>query len=312
MIQKKRVVSLLMILSTISGCSNGSFTTYDDTKPVSISSMNLTLNSPAENSNIGGQVTIQGTCSGVPLVLISGSGVKSSISVECHQGSYSATVDITEGSGSKQIVVAISAEDGTTQSVSQTFMRQDGTSTPPPPGSKVKITSPVANSSQGNGIVLSGVCEGTHNVDVSGDITFPVSSSCTNSTFSAIVAFSAGDGTKTLTVSQIGLNGQSGSSSINYIKDTVAPNANILSPAHNSSFSSPYTFALQGVCEVGLPVVITQTGVAERNVVCQPNGTFSVMITLVGAAGSKTSISALQADATGNSSSAGRDYYKSN
>lgn len=109
--------------------------------------------------------------------------------------------------------------------------------------SSITITAPAVSSVQPNTATISGTCINGVTVNFnSPDVISPASTTCTASAFSALVTFSAGDGTKTVVVEQTDLASNTISNSRALEKDTTAPTGMSVTAA--SSLVSTSTVAL--------------------------------------------------------------------
>ncbi len=95
----------------------------------------------------------------------------------------------------------------------------DVDSTPP----ALTVTSPADGSYHTSSATVTGNCETGTNVNFSGDIQTSFDIACTGGTFSQLINFSNGDGTKNIVTSQTDTAGNITSDSRNLIRDEVAP-----------------------------------------------------------------------------------------
>lgn len=119
------------------------------------------------------------------------------------------------------------------------------------------ITSPAASSYHKSSATITGACEVGRDITFSGGIQTTFSIACTTGTYSQLVNFSDGDGTKAITVSQTDAVGNITNVSINLIRDEVAP---ILAKTSGASpdftrFNTPNAWA--GTCEGNYTISVT-------------------------------------------------------
>lgn len=264
----------------------------------------LAFTSPAAGSYVGATAVIQGTCESGLTVQISGSGVSSSTSASCTNGTFSSQVTISAQDGAKPVTISQTDTAGNTGTASRSFVRD---TTPP----VLSITSPVEGSYIGSTTTLIGTCEAGLVVTISGSgVSSNSSVTCaSNGSFTVNLPVSAGEGTKTFTATETDAAGNTSQVSKNYMKDTLAPVVAILSPATNTQAQNGLT--VSGSCEAGLPVTISGSGVSSSVQATCSNGSFSAAIVFSANDGSK-SIVASQTDAAGNTGSDSETYIKNN
>jgi hypothetical protein len=263
----------------------------------------ITITSPAANSYVGSTFTVQGACvTGLP-VTVAGAGVASAVSVACNNGAYSAGVTTSSGDGTKNVTASQTDAAGNTGTASRDFLRD---TTPP----ALSITSPANGTTAQSGITLVGACETGLTVVISGTgISAGTSVTCANSTYSANLTFSAGDGPKTVNVSETDGAGNTSQVSGTFNRDATPPAVAITSPAANTMAQSGLTVG--GTCETGLNVVLSGSGVASNVTTACTNGAFSAAITFSAGDGTKA-VTASQTDAVGNTGSDSRNFVKNN
>ncbi len=175
----------------------------------------------------------------------------------------------------------------------------------------VSINLPASGFQTENGLTVSGTCEvGSSDLTISGDVESSNPTACSNSgTFSVFITFTAGIGTKTVTLSQQDLAGNVGSDSRSFARvDNAPPAIMISSPAADSQTDG--ALVLTGICEVGSgAVAISGDITTNRSVSCQNNGTFSANLILSGNNGSKA-ILVSQTDGSGNTGTDSRNFEK--
>ncbi len=256
----------------------------------------VTIDSPSANSFVEGSVEIRGLCeAGLP-VQHSGSGNASSGTVECANGNYLALVSVTEGDGTKNIVVrqTNSAGEG---SDNRNFVRQ-GTAPGLPP--VVTITHPAPLTSAKSGVNLQGTCESGLAVVLGGQGLVSVTqATCNEGRFALDIQFSANAGNKVIVARQTNAYGI-GEASRTFIKeadDTSAlPNVKITSPLANSQVLR--NFELSGTCESGLQVSLSGAGLASSIQTPCADSAFRATVMVAGTAGDKL-VEATQQNATG-------------
>lgn len=262
----------------------------------------VTISTPANNSNVGSQAAIQGTCESGVGVQISGSGVAAPVMDECVNGSYNITVVFTSGTGTKAVVVTQTDAAGNSASANRNFNRQADLAP------VIAITSPAAGMAFRNNLTVSGTCQTGLTVNFSGSgWSSPANTTCASGTFSAAITFTSGDGIKNLIASQTSAQGLTGSASRTFVRDTVSPAVTITSPAANTP--SPTSVQLVGACETGLPIAISGAGVTTPSSATCSNGIYSATVNFSAGEGTKA-IQVSQTDAAGNVGLAGRSFVR--
>jgi hypothetical protein len=204
----KNVVTTQTNSSGTSGISSRNFV-LDTTAPA------LVLTSPAANSAVKTSVTLIGTCESGLAIAISGAGAAAAVNASCTNGAFSQAVNLSSGDGAKAFSLSQTDAVGNVATVTRSFNRD--TTAP-----AVTIASPAADTSAATGVTVTGACEGTFTVTASGSgLSAPVSAACASSAYSLNVIFSAGDGTKAVTISQTDAAGNVGSVSRNFVRTTV-------------------------------------------------------------------------------------------
>ncbi len=122
--------------------------------------------------------------------------------------------------------------------------------------------------SSSNSIVISGICENSSTVSISGD--FISSTQCSNSQFNFLVSKSQ-NGSYSFLIRQTDLAGNNSSSvSINWVLDNVKPNPIVLTtPSQNPSYSIANTLTITGSCETNATVYIS--GATSNQTSCSSN-----------------------------------------
>jgi hypothetical protein len=263
----------------------------------------ITITAPAANSYLPTTFAVTGACETGFNVTVAGAGVASSVVTSCTAGAYSANMTVSSGEGSKVVTASQTDNAGNVASASRTFLRD--TVAP-----VLTITSPANGTTAQNGITLVGTCEAGLTVSFSGPGVSAASSivCATNGTYSSALTFSAGDGAKTINLSEADAAGNTTQISGSFNRDTTAPLVAITSPAADTTAQNGLTVG--GTCETGLNV--TLSGAVTANVVVPCNaGVFSGDILFNAGAGSKT-ITASQTDAVGNVGTGSRNFIRDN
>jgi hypothetical protein len=255
------------------------------------------ITSPAEGVVAQTGVQLEGTCSdGLP-VQISGAGVLSATQATCTGGSFNTPITFSAGDGGKNVVASQTDSAGNVGSDDRDFIRD--TTAP-----VVRISTPAAGTVTRSVIALTGTCTTGLTVQISGDISAPLTANCTNSQFTASVSLSGTDGSKNIRVAQTDSVGNEGSDIRSFMLDTAAPSIQITAPAENTVTRSSLT--VSGTCTNGLPVTLSGGVAAPVTAACS-GSLFSATLTLTGADGTKTVI-ASQTDSVGNVGSDERDF----
>jgi len=226
-----------------------------------------TITSPNPNPihTNGSSLTIAGGCISGYTVLLSGSA---SGSVTCASSAFSfnATAS-TDGQYTYQVIQKSLAN---VSSAAATVTWTRDTVAPTKPTITAPATTPYY--SNGNTLTLSGACESAATVSLSGSAT--ASTSCVSSAYSFTVTKSV-DGTYTLNVKQTDLAGNaSTTSSVTWIRDTVAPApVTVTSPNANPFGSGDSTIAIAGGCEANATVALS--GAATGSIKCSATGAYS-------------------------------------
>ena len=214
-------------------------------------------------------VTFTGSCeAGLPIV-IEGEDLAT---VSCSDGSFSYTTVSQNTDGVRAYTFTQTNVSGVSTLITGTWERD--TVAP-----IVQILSPEENTPARDGVLLTGTCEEGLPLTISGSgVLGAITTSCSTGTFSQMVYFSAGEGSKTITVSQVDVAGNTGSASRSFIRDTTGP---LLTQTLQSLpyHSKNNTAQFGGSCEynASAPSVnkITVTGADTAETYCQPNGTWT-------------------------------------
>ena len=266
----------------------------DTTAPV------LAITSPAENSPVASTFPLSGTCESGLMVQIGGAGLLPATSAACTNGSFSAQVTVSPLDGTKAVTISQTDAAGNTGSASRNFLRD--TLAP-----VLTITSPAQNTYVSATLTLTGACEAGLKVELSGaGLAAPAAVTCAaNGTYSANLSLSAGDGSKAITAKETDGAGNSSTANATYLRDTTAPVVAFTSPAANSVGQTGIT--VSGICETGLNVTLSGSGVASPVVTSCDNGLFNAALTFSAGEGSKQ-VTASQTDKVGNTGTASRDF----
>lgn len=265
----------------------------DTTAPI------VKITAPADGSYVKSQITLVGTCESGVTVVISGTGLTSSVNSACTGGAFSQLLTLSAGDGTKAITASQTDNAGNQGSDSKSY-NKDTT------GPAIAITAPAANTVAVSGVRIQGTCEPGFAISLSGaGLASPNSAICSAGLFAVDILFTIGDGVKNIIASQTDANGNVGSDNRNFVSDTIAPVVKILAPAALSIVRNG--FVLSGSCESGFNVMISGAGVASNSSVVCAGNVFSTSINLSAGDGVKNVV-VTQTDAVGNSGSDNRDF----
>ncbi|RME15534.1 MAG: hypothetical protein D6797_06350 [Bdellovibrio sp.] len=260
----------------------------------------LTIQTPKANSYVKQSTLISGSCETNLPVLISGD-IRKNQRVKCISSSYTAQVELSSPEGPKVLRVKQTDMAGNTSVVRRLVIKD---TTPP----LVTIDSPKGSSVHKGQLTLEGKCETGLELDLKGsDIISPFSAFCKNGQYAVKIQLSAGDGQKTIRISQTDKAGNTGMASQVFINDLGAPVIKITSPAANTRATNG--LRLQGICEAGLTVYLGGSGLQAPSSTNCPSGSFDVNITFSPGDGNKT-ITVSQKDLAGNTGSDSRVFIK--
>ena len=264
-----------------------SVTLINDNTPPSLS-----IISPPSGTSAQAGVTITGTCEGVLPITIGGAGLASPTSASCNFGSFTQAVTFTAGDSVKVISISQIDAAGNMGSDSRSFAKDTTSPT-------ITFATPAENTSAQNGVTVTGTCEDGLVINLAGaGLDTPSTVSCNSGAFSQALTFTAGEGTKTITVSQTDLAGNTGSISRNFVRDNTGPTLAITSPADSSSFRGSAT--ISGTCETGSSALtISGNTSSPSSTTCSGAGSFSITVTFSAGEGAKT-ITFSQNDSAGN------------
>ncbi|MDZ4660977.1 MAG: hypothetical protein SGJ18_05085 [Pseudomonadota bacterium] len=259
------------------------------------------ITSPAAGTAARTGVTLLGTCEvGIP-VNISGSGVNAPTTATCTNSQFSAALIFSSGDGAKDVLVTQTDSAGNSGSDTRQFNRDN---TAP----VIAITLPNANAFVQAQENISGTCESGLQVTLSGSgLATSLNTACAAASFSALVTFSNGDGTKSVTASQTDSVGNTGTNSRSFVRDANGPNITIDTPAVNTVAQTGLTCG--GACENGFIVNISGAGIASPLTATCANSRYSAAIIFSNGDGVKNVV-ASQTDQSGNSSSSNRNFIR--
>lgn len=264
------------------------------------------ITAPSDASPVKSPISLSGTCETGRDVVISGTGVVSSVTIPCTNSTFSLPTNLLAGSGSRQVIASQTDFAGNTGKDTKVFQSQTG-GIPP---IAVKISSPSANTAAKNGVTLSGQCQSGLSVVISGSGVQASSAPCSAGQFSAAIVFSAGDGSKLVTIQQTDpSNNNTGTDSRTFLRDTTPPTLTLTAPAANTSTKASLT--LSGSCETGLTVKVDGTGLTSSSTMVCMNGSFAGSISLSGSDGAKQ-VNVSQTDLADNSTVVTRNFVKDN
>jgi hypothetical protein len=183
----------------------------------------LTITSPAANSYLSSNFTVQGACETGLQVTLGGAGLSTGATVPCTGGVYSSTVTVSSGDGTKNISVQQTDVAGNVGTASMNFLRD--TTAP-----LLTITSPTMGASVPVSANLVGTCETGFMVMVTGDLS-NTSGSCVAGAFNIPVRFSAGLGIKNVFIKQTDLAGNVGQASSQFSRASNGASETFISDA---------------------------------------------------------------------------------
>ncbi len=259
----------------------------------------LAFSSPAANTEAQTGVTIAGSCETGITINFSGD-LTAPTTTTCTAGTFSQAITFTAGEGTKNIVISQTDAAGNSGSANRDFIKDTIAPT-------LAFSSPAANTEAQTGVTIAGSCETGITINLSGDLTIPATTTCTASTFSQAITFTAGEGTKNIVISQTDAAGNSGSANRDFIRDNTAPVLSFSSPAANSHHQAGAT--ISGACENGITVNLSGSGLASPATTSCIGSTFSESIVFTLSEGTKT-ITISQTDPAGNNTTQSRAFIK--
>lgn len=221
----------------------------------------LAITGPAANTSAQTGVTLTGTCETGLALSLSGVGLSSPASATCSSGAFSQAVTFTAGDGVKNIIVSQVDLAGNSSSDNRDFIKD---TTPP----AIDIVGPPAGTAAQASVTLTGHCETGLTITYGGTgILSTITGACSGGTYSQQVFFSSGDGTKTITVSQTDSAGNTGTASMDYVRDTVSP-AITQTAQTTPYYTNTNTATFGGACETGLTISVTLSSTVENTIAC--------------------------------------------
>jgi len=261
----------------------------------------VTITSPAANSYLPTNFTVQGACETGLNVVLGGAGLAAEVTVACPTGTYSGAVTVSNGDGSKLVTAKQADAAGNVATASRTYLRD--TTAP-----VLTITNPANGTTGRTGVTITGTCETGLTVNITGSgVNAPSSTMCVNGNYSASITFSNNDGPKAVTLTETDGAGNSTQVNANFNKDETPPAIAITAPPEGTVAKDGLT--VSGVCEAGLNVTIAGSGVANSVIVPCASGTFASPILFSAGSGSKA-VTASQTDAVGNTGTSSRSFIR--
>lgn len=241
-------------LNTVSSLGHSRPMTLDRVAPT------LAFTAPANNSYHSGTLTLTGTCeTGLPVV-ISGTGVAATTNASCVGSAFSQAITLSAGQGNKSVTITQTDLASNSTSASRTFIND--TIAPP-----LTITSPAANTNVQSSLTLTGACENGLDISITGDILANLTISCSAGTYSQTVFLSAGDGNKTVSVSQTDLANNITTVPRTFVRDNSPPVITQTLQAF-PHYTNTNVVTFSGACETGLSISITRNGTPENTTTC--------------------------------------------
>lgn len=264
----------------------------------------VTIASPLQGASVTSPVVVTGQCEAGLEVVASIKDLPGSQSLVCPSSmSYSISVNLFSGSGSKEIQVTQTDAARNSTTVNRSVVYSAPTTT-----LSILISSPAANSKSQNSVNLQGTCVQNLQVRIFGTgVAAEMNIPCATGTFQQTVNFSAGDGSKEVRVSQTNAFGDTGSDVRTFIRDTTPPTLTLVSPSAGASAISGVT--LVGTCETGQSINISGSGVSAASSLNCVSSSFNGAILFSANDGNKT-IQLTQADSVGNQSTVSRTFIK--
>lgn len=290
----KPVTATQTDLAGNSGSDSRTF--VSDTTPPSV-----TISSPAANSYLPTNFTVQGTCEAGINVVVGGAGLAADVTVACASGTYSANVTVSNGDGSKLVTAKQTDTAGNVATASRTYLRD--TTAP-----VLTITAPANGTTGRTGVTITGTCETGLTVNISGSgVAGASSATCVGGNYSTTITFSDNDGPKTVVLTETDGAGNSTQVTGTFNKDATPPAVAITAPAEGTIAKDGLT--VSGTCETGLNVTLSGSGVANPVIVTCPAGTFIGDILFSAGSGTKA-VTATQTDAVGNVGTSSRNFVR--
>ena len=235
---------------------SGTALTVDNTAPV------VAFTSPANSSSVQSTFTLAGTCESGAVVILS---AVTPTSTACSSGTFSQSVTIAAPDGAKTVTATQTDSAGNTSSAASLSLTRDTVAPALALASNVSGQVFVEASSAGN--IITGTCESGLNVVLSGNVTGQTVA-CSASSFSfSSVAFTVGDGSKTVTVTETDLAGNSTTRSTTVTLDTTK-SASINSPNWTGHING-LNYIFSGSCiSTGYSYAATSTVGTARSISC--------------------------------------------
>jgi hypothetical protein len=257
----------------------------------------LTFSPDPNGTTTQGTVSVAGICETGIAIVISGSGATSPASLPCPTGSFSGSVSLATGDGSRSVTYSQTDAAGNSTPITHSYVRD--TAAPIDP-----TVTPADGSTVGSTATLSGSCETGTTLTVSGSglTGGPHTVNCPAGTWSTSVSFTNGEGSKPVSVTSTDSATNSSSTSVNYLRDMTGPTLTLSTPSSGTTVSSSAT--LSGACEDGgSSITISGTGLLSSPLSASCNiGAWSIGVTLSAGEGAKT-LGISQNDPYGNSTS---------
>ena len=219
----------------------------------------VAISTPVANSVHAGSATLTGSCESGIAVVFTGD-ITGTPSASCVAGTFSQTVSFSAGQGAK--TVQMEQQDAASNSATASRSFINDTLAP-----NLTIDTPIANTSAQSGVTLTGSCESGLNIDFTGDLLSNLTILCSGGTYSQSVFFSAGNGNKSISVSQTDGVGNVALISRNFIRDTVAPAITQTTLAY-PYYSNTNSVTFGGACETGFTVTIRRGGIGDGTAPC--------------------------------------------
>ena len=305
--------------SALDGSSNPSSTagpsaaiTVDNTAP----SVAITSPAATANFNYTTAVSVSGSCSeNGRTVTLGGSGIQTGATPTCSAATFTTTVTLVSDDGPK-ILTATQADAAGNSTTSSAVSVNLDTTAP-----NVSLSSPTAGTAGQSGLLFAGTCEAGLPVNFTGTgvLNDLQTANCTAGSYLQSVTFSSGDGSKSISVGQVDLAGNTSIPvSVSLVRDNQAPTVSLSTPSvslANSTASINYTLTFSdstsSVASISLlsaGISINATGSAACSKAVTGVGTVSRTVTLSSCSGSgAVSVSVAAAagtDAAGNASAA--------
>ncbi len=217
----------------------------------------LTIATPAANSYHRASAVLTGSCeTGLPIYFTG--ALQTDFNISCSGGSYSQTINFSDGDGNKLIYVSQTDPAGNNTNIGRTFIRDEIA----PILTLTSGTNPdFTNANQPN--TWSGTCEGTYTITITGDQSTTIP--CSSGTWSWTAGAKTSDGTYSYALTQTDAAGNTTSPalSLSWERDATPPLFNMASPVAitaNQTVSDTNNLnqrTLSGSCEGSNTIAIT-------------------------------------------------------